>query len=217
MRKKVLNTYAGIGGNRKKWTDVDVTAVEYQQSIADVYKKFFQEDNVVVGDAHQYLLDHYNEFDFVWGSPPCPTHSRMAKATRHPKKNYQEIIFLKHFFKGKWVIENVIPYYEPLIPPTKIIGRHCFWSNFEITDFEIDNHKNFIKADTPDEIASMKEWLGLNYEGNLYSGKNHSPGQVLRNCVHPDIGKHIFDCAFNQSQSQGPKIIQQDLFNTIEI
>ena len=26
---KVLNLYAGIGGNRKLWTNVDVTAVEY--------------------------------------------------------------------------------------------------------------------------------------------------------------------------------------------
>jgi len=28
---KVLNLYAGIGGNRKLWTDVDVTAVEWDE------------------------------------------------------------------------------------------------------------------------------------------------------------------------------------------
>jgi len=37
--KKVLNLYAGIGGNRKHWVDVEVTAIEYNQEIADVYKQ----------------------------------------------------------------------------------------------------------------------------------------------------------------------------------
>lgn len=105
---------------------------------------------------------------------------------------YQEIIFLDHFFKGKWVVENVKPYYEPLIAPTKILGRHYFWANFEIEDFEIDNHPNFIKADSPEEIESLKKWLGISYTGNIYYKDNHSPGQVLRNCVHPDLGAHIF-------------------------
>ena len=51
---------------------------------------------------------------------------------------YEEILFLKHHFKGKWVVENVKPYYEPLIKP-QILERHCFWSNFEIAD------KKFVK------------------------------------------------------------------------
>src|SRR5680860_1285631 len=72
----VLNLYAGIGGNRKLWTDCDVTAVEWDEETAKVYQDYFPNDKVIVGDAHQYLLDHYKEFDFIWSSPPCPTHSR---------------------------------------------------------------------------------------------------------------------------------------------
>ena len=34
-------------------------------------------------------------------------------------KLYEEIIFLEHNFKGKYVVENVIPFYEPLIPAKK--------------------------------------------------------------------------------------------------
>lgn len=32
---RVLNLYAGIGGNRKLWEGVEVTAIEYKQEIAD--------------------------------------------------------------------------------------------------------------------------------------------------------------------------------------
>ena len=80
---KVLNLYAGIGGNRKLWKDVDVTAVELNPEIAKIYQDFFPQDKVIVADAHQYLLEHFEEYDFIWSSPPCPSHSRVRKATRH--------------------------------------------------------------------------------------------------------------------------------------
>lgn len=53
---KVLNLYAGIGGNRKNWgNDNDITAVELDRDIANVYKEIYKNDTVVVGDAHKYL------------------------------------------------------------------------------------------------------------------------------------------------------------------
>lgn len=140
---KVLNLYAGLGGNRKLWDECQVTSVENEPKIAAVYQRLHPADTVIVGDAHQYLLDHYEEFDFVWTSPPCQTHSKMAKATRHKLRRYtdmslyQEILFLQNFFKGQFVVENVVPYYEPLIVPTKRIGRHLFWSNFEFEAEEV--------------------------------------------------------------------------------
>ena len=73
---RILNLYAGIGGNRKLWGDEhEITAVEYKQEIADIYKDFFPNDEVIVSDAHQYLLDNFKEFDFIWSSPPCQSHS----------------------------------------------------------------------------------------------------------------------------------------------
>ena len=84
IKMKILNLYAGIGGNRKLWTpngdEHSITAVEYKPEIAAKYKEFFPNDTVVVVDAHQYLIDHYYEFDFIWSSPPCPTHTRMNVA-----------------------------------------------------------------------------------------------------------------------------------------
>ena len=199
-RIKVLNLCAGIGGNRKHWEGCDVTAVELEPEIAAVYKRMFPNDVVIVGDALQYLLDRSHEFDYVWISPPCQTHSRMMKATRHKKRRfvdmtlYQVIIFLTHFYKGYWVVENVKPFYKPLIKPTAIIGRHYIWSNYSIPKFELRSPQGFITGTSVEAAERLKEWLGIHYEGNLYYKNNHCPAQILRNCVHPLLGQHVFNC-----------------------
>ena len=74
---KVLNLYAGIGGNRKLWKGVHVTAVELNIKVAAAYKELYPGDTIIIGDAHQYLLKNYKKFDIIWASPPCPTHSRI--------------------------------------------------------------------------------------------------------------------------------------------
>lgn len=60
---KVLNLYSGIGGNRKLWKNVDITAVEIDPKIAEIYQDTFPEDKVIVADAHQYLLENYKKFN----------------------------------------------------------------------------------------------------------------------------------------------------------
>lgn len=193
---KILNLYAGIGGNRKLWgNEHDVTAVEYEQYIADAYKKLYPNDEVVVADAHQYLLDHYKEFDFIWSSPPCPTHSRLSTGlvgwgiTRYPDMSlYQEIIFLKHFFKGNWVVENVIPYYDVLIHPTMVLDRHYFWSNFYFEPLK--NTREYDGEISNATVQQLKDGLGLELpEGTKNARK------LLRNAVNPKLGLHIFNAA----------------------
>ena len=74
---KILNLYAGIGGNRKLWgSEHDITAVELSPEIANLYHSCFPQDNVVVGDALDFLEKHYYEFDFIWASPPCQSHGQ---------------------------------------------------------------------------------------------------------------------------------------------
>ena len=107
MRMKVLNLYAGIGGNRKLWKDAEVTAVENNSQIAEIYQHFFPNDKVIIADAHQYLLEHYKEFDFIWSSPPCQSHSsfrhnicvklRGTKEEYPDMRLYSEILFLQHY------------------------------------------------------------------------------------------------------------------------
>ncbi|HAY3553789.1 TPA: DNA cytosine methyltransferase [Elizabethkingia meningoseptica] len=198
---KILNLCAGVGGNAKKWKGHEVTAVENEEKIATIYKKVNPEHTVIIADAYEYLKEHYKEFDFVWISPPCQKHSRMMKATRHKVadypdfKLYEVIIFLKHFFKGKWVVENVVPYYTPLITPTAKIGRHLFWSNFEINAKEVKLPKGFITKANLQGKKEMMDWLGIHFDEVVYYKKNHCPVQILRNCVHPDLGKQILECA----------------------
>jgi len=206
---KVLNLYACLGGNRYKWTDCDVTAVELDPELARLYKERFPNDNVIVADAHQYLLDHYKEFDFIWSSPPCPSHSRMrlTNTGEGERKNpasypdmmlYQEVIFLDNFFEGKYVVENVIPYYEPLIPAQKR-GRHLYWCNFTLpSDLNDRKAENFIYSKTGD-LEKFHQIDVSSYKGEQRKDK------IARNLVDYEAGLTIFNTArgiINQTNSK---------------
>ena len=211
---KILNLHAGIGGNRKLWGDEhEITAVEIDKDIAKIYQDFFPDDEMVIGDAHQYLIEHFQEFDFIWGSPPCQSHSvtnhflKGQGIFRYPDMAlYQEIIFLKHFFKGQWVIENVKPYYKPLVEP-QIVGRHAFWSSFLISPIEVEYDIGTMNRQASKESqrkaiireAQIPELIDLH---GLKDFKLKNKRQVLRNCVLPKIGKHILECAVNPIKTQ---------------
>lgn len=197
---RILNLYAGIGGNRKLWEGHEITAVELNPSIAAIYQDFFPNDTVIVGDAHQYLLDHFKEFDFIWSSPPCPSHSRVRKmaATRgdydaiYPDmKLYQEILLLQNWYKGIWVVENVEPYYKPLIEP-KIIHRHAFWSNFHIPAVDMPKMQT---CKIEKEREFLQEALGFDLTKYEVAGAGVNKRLLLRNCVLPELGLHILNTA----------------------
>tara|TARA_R110002167_G_scaffold195825_1_gene398821 strand:+ start:42 stop:683 length:642 start_codon:yes stop_codon:yes gene_type:complete len=196
---KVLNLYACLGGNRLLWDNCEVTAVELDEELARLYQERFPNDTVIVADAHQYLLDHYQEFDFIWSSPPCPTHSRArywsfganGKNPIYPNMSlYQEIIFLQHHFKGKYVIENVIPYYEPLIPAKKR-GRHLYWTNFNLPNKITKRHFEGLC-----QLGKELQKLELFHKIDLssYKGKQRKI-KIARNMVDFEAGKAIFDTA----------------------
>ena len=206
---KVLNLYACLGGNRYKWNEVsdniEVTAIELDPELARMYQERFPNDKVIVADAHQYLLDHYKEFDFIWSSPPCPTHSRIQtslkdRATFKPyypdMKLYEEIIFLQQFFNGKYCVENVIPYYPLLIPGHKR-DRHIYWTNFNL----------------PNTLSTRSESIGGKNEHKRlekfhdYKCKSNIGGyrDVLRNLVDYEAGKTIFETFLGITRKQNEK------------
>jgi len=196
--KKALNLYAGIGGNRWLWEDIEVTAVEINPGRAEVYQDFFPNDKVIVGDAHEYLLQHYKEFDFIWSSPPCPSHSKLRLS--HPEtvmyadmKLWQEIKLLKHWFEGKYCVENVEPYYKEFDKPTICLDRHLFWTNFEVSNYQI---KKSNKDVSRDNVEGLQQFKGIDLSNCNIKDKR----LLLRNAVHPKLGLHIFNCAFKEKQ-----------------
>lgn len=203
---KILNLYAGVGGNRKLWGEEhEITAVEYNPNIAKIYQSFFPNDKVIVGDAHEYLLEHFSEFDFIWSSPPCPTHSKArfglgvgsgkVKPIYPDMKLYQEIILLKHHFKGKYCVENVMAYYKPLIEP-QTVGRHWYWANFNIPKIAVapsrisQQSKEYSKS--PVRIFKTSDYEEL-YGFDLSNHKGVDKRLVMRNCVEPEVGLHILN------------------------
>ncbi len=211
---KILNLYACLGGNRYKWGDEhDITAVEWDEELAKLYQERFPKDKVIVADAHQYLLDHYKEYDFIWSSPPCPTHSRVRISQKNKEnfivkypdmKLYQEIIFLDNFFNGKYVVENVVPYYEPLIPAQKR-GRHLYWTNFNIPT-ELNERKGGIMG-SKNEI---EKWCKFHdYDFRKYKGQQRMD-KIARNLVDYEAGKTILDTALGILNKPQPN--QTELF-----
>lgn len=189
-KSKILNLYAGIGGNRALWgDDYEITAVENNREIALEYKRRYPNDNVIIADAHEFLINNFIDFDFIWSSPPCPTHSKANNSLkgygiyRYPDFNlYQEIVFLKNFFKGIFVVENVKPYYKPIVEPSAEIDRHFFWTNFELGNFEVTRDHNVARAN--------KETLATSLRVQIPEIKDSR--KALRNMVNPKIGEFIF-------------------------
>ena len=201
---KILNLYAGIGGNRKDWGEEhEVVAVEYDEDIAAIYQDLYPNDTVIVADAHKYLLDVHKQglYDFIWSSPPCPTHSRMnfllhQKETYKPKypdmKLYEEIILLKTFYKGYWVVENVKSYYDPLIEP-QISGGHYFWSNIDIPVMET---RKKVRNDKGYTLAKKMEDKGIHIE-NFYNYKKDKR-TLLNNAIEGELGLAILQQVENK-------------------
>jgi len=214
---KILNLYACLGGNRYKWGDEhEITAVELDPELARMYQKRFPNDNVLILDAHEFLLHHYKEFDFVWTSPPCPTHSRIRynqakgrnddiyNAEYADMKLYQEIILLDNYFEGKYVVENVIPYYDLLIPGKKR-GRHIYWTNFNLPNIltkrkaQVGTGKNEVK-----KLCEFHEINLSDYKGIQRKDK------IARNLVDYEAGKTILDTAMNIIIKEN--VLQTELF-----
>lgn len=210
LKMKILNLYAGIGGNTHNLdrNKHNVTHVEINEEIADVTTKLHPKDNVIIGDAKKHLQKNYQEYDYIWASPPCPSHSSIRKAgTKKGQYDalipdmdlYGVIIFLDEYFDGHWTVENVQPFYERLdkqekerqkalqkiIPPAQKSNRHLFWSNHEVPELNISKSGFHQKSN-----SDLMDWLGIYITETFDTVEKR---KVLRNCVHPKIGKSILD------------------------
>ena len=218
MKKyKILNLYACLGGNRYKWDEVaeiEVTAVELDPELARLYQERFPNDTVIVADAHKYLLDHYQEYDFIWSSPPCPDNSRARFWSAKGKDSvldkypdltlYQHYIFLSNWYSGKFCIENVIPYYDLLIQGKKI-GRHIYWSNFNLPNRL--NERSINIGSGNNEVKKLCKFHEIDL--STYKGKQRKD-KIARNLVDYEAGKTILETALGIIKRANVK--QHELF-----
>jgi DNA (cytosine-5)-methyltransferase 1 len=223
---KILNLYACLGGNRYKWDEVskekgieiEVTAVELDNELAKLYQERFPNDTVIIADAHQYLLDNFKKFDFIWSSPPCPSHSkvRVTQKTRESfnflypdMKLYEEVIFLDNFFDGKYVVENVTPYYEPLIQAKKR-GRHLYWTNFNLPNNINERKLDGILCAMDNEIETLCNFH--DYDFRKYKGEQRLD-KVARNLVDYEAGRTIFETVLGIEKKKN--VQQVSIFDAI--
>ncbi len=210
---KILNLFAGIGGNRRLWgDDHEIIAIEKDERIAEVYKRFYSNDIVIIADVLDWLnsaVNHMNllTFDFIWASPPCTTHTGMPRLERHFQRYVPDltslfgIMYFFDIFKYyggehiRYVIENVRTWYTPPRPAEVKLGRHHFWSNFRIPHKEFKLH--YKDDDKEYRTLGGKDILKYYNHPNFawQKGDWMKKRQVIRNMVDPDIGKYILELA----------------------
>lgn len=196
---KVLNAYAGIGGNRHLWpAEWDITAVEIDPRVAAEYSRRYPSDAVLVDDAHAFVLEHSHEFDAVWTSPPCPTHSRLARqvASRYGRelapdpRLWAEIEHLRAI-GTRYVVENVHTYYDPPIAPDVVTARHYYWTNnapVMLTQLHVIPMRPATRADEYAEAYGLPP---------LERGSVPDIRKAMRNAVVPHEGLEIAQAAFS--------------------
>lgn len=198
---RVLNAYAGIGGNRHLWpTEWHVTAVEIDPRVAAEYARRYPNDTVLVEDAHAHVMKRAHEYDARWTSPPCPTHSRLAVNVAKRKgvepapdpRLWAEIEHLRSL-GGRYVVENVHTYYVPPIAPDVVTERHYYWTStppLALTPAVVLPISGRRVGLTADAIAQS---YGLPH---LPAGSVADRRKAMRNAVIPHEGYQIAMAAF---------------------
>ncbi len=120
---------------------------------------------------------------------------------------YQEIILLQYFHRknSKYVIENVKPYYKPLIEPTAKLHRHLFWSNFKIGLYETNNERKHTEIKATSTV----------YDFNVSDTNLKDKAKCLKNMVDPTVSNYILNCARNIITKSN--INQLDIFENEKI
>ena len=207
---KILNLFAGIGGNRSLWGDShEITAVEHNSQIAKIYQTRFPHDEMIVDkcinviERPEFFL---NQFDLITVGSPCQSHSMFNMVywsrgiIKVPDMDnlYGIMITLKYYphQSFKFVCENVNPFYKEWRPTQYFqkLGRHFFWSNFPIQKKEFPQYLGKTVNDLT--VPELIEWHGVDFEWDNEMDKR----QILRNCVDKKIGKYILDQAKLKNQ-----------------
>ena len=211
---KILNLYGGLGGNRLKWDDHEVTMVESDGDLCNIYQERFPNDEVWQEDVIKIVEEEdLQKFDFIWASPPCTTHSKTSFFHGRRVPDLTQLFGLRlhlesNAFHGLYCIENVQPHYK--IPEewmyTAAIDRHRFWANFYIdsSHSELDNRipnnrmKGVKRKDQNTiiingKIGDLAAYHDFPLELLMFFPSRKD--KVLRNMLHYSIGEYVLEYA----------------------
>ena len=207
MGLKILDLFAGFGGTTRglqKWLDENNISYEYYAIDIDkqtlkVHKYWNKKSIVIQRDAYTFTKDELREYDFIWASPPCQSHSRaqVIWKRRKPDMRLYTLICKLHQVGKPFIVENVVPYYKPPIMWDYKIDRHIFWTNLDLSDVRVNIKRKPIYKMSLHELA---EYHGIPYKYvRIYKGDKR---QALRNIVNWRISYAIAKQVF-------PQIIQK--------
>lgn len=150
MKLKILDLFCGVGGVARGFQkflneqgiEYEYHAVDIDRSILLAHKVVNKNSVTILRDAYSFEDDELSQYDFIWASPPCETHSIAGIWRRkfgvEPDMRLYELIIKLHRLGIPFVVENVKPYYNPPIKPTSKANRHVLWSNLSIKPVEVD-------------------------------------------------------------------------------
>jgi len=206
---RILDLFCGLGGVAKgfqRWLDehgveYEYTAVDINKEVLKVHKYLNPKSQVVLRDAYSFTNDELKEFDFIWASPPCQSHSRAQVMWKRRKPDMRLYDLIKQLLRVNkpFVVENVIPYYEPPIKPNYRIDRHFLWTNIKQPLF-IDKLSRTPLHEM--SISQLAEFHGIPLK-YLKLLKHTDKRQVLRNMVNPKLSYKLAGWIFPLLKKEG--------------
>jgi len=195
----LLDLFAGVGGTalgiQNFLEDRNITysyyAVEYDNEIIKAHELFRPQSIVIEADAYIIVYSDLREYAFIWASPPCQSHSQcnMFWDRRNPDMRLWDLINYFKELSKPFIVENVKPYYKPLIKPTLKIRRHYFWSNLPLEPFEFEKSP---KGFTRMSIEDWRIYHNVPKEAITHIRDLKRRRQILRNMVHWSISYNLF-------------------------
>ena len=212
---KILDLFCGLGGVARGFQtfliengiDFEYYAIDVDDRILKAHKVLNPRSIVIKRDAYSFSDEELCNYDFIWASPPCETHSIVGtwrrKISVDPDMRLYELIDRLYDLGKPFVVENVKPYYKPPIRPTSRANRHVLWSNLEIPPIKVNLPTFTSVKNKIDTLARYHEIHDkVNKVRKILGGKTRD---CLRDMVHWRV-------AYAIAKRVMPQVLENELF-----